>query len=79
MYYAEEVINGVLCFRTSPTDRWQQYTPEQITKKYQEMKAGVNMAVQRMERMQKLLDDSQKIIENLKTFVDEYNDSNSGK
>lgn len=79
MYYAEDVINGILCFRTSPTDRWQQYTPEQITKRFLQVKAAVEMAAQRMERLQALIDESEKIIENLKNLINENPDSGSGK
>ena len=33
MYHEEKVINGVLCWRSSPNGTWTQYTPEQLTKR----------------------------------------------
>lgn len=31
MYYEEQVINGVLCWRSTPSGEWVQKTPEQLT------------------------------------------------
>jgi len=33
MYFAECVIDGVLCWKSSPNGDWKQYTPKQLTDK----------------------------------------------
>jgi hypothetical protein len=33
MYYVEEIINGVLCFKSTPNGEWRALTPEQLTDK----------------------------------------------
>jgi hypothetical protein len=33
MYYKEEVINGVLCWKGTPGGEWIPFTPEQLTKR----------------------------------------------
>lgn len=33
MYYQEEVINGILCFRTSPTDTWHEVSKKALTER----------------------------------------------
>jgi len=32
MFYEEQVINGVLCWRGTPNGEWTPKTPEQLTK-----------------------------------------------
>lgn len=34
MYYAEETINGVLCWKSHPKGEWIPFTAEQLTSKY---------------------------------------------
>lgn len=43
MYYAEMIIDGVLCFRTSPNSDWIQFTAEQLTSRLIEM--GMNVGL----------------------------------
>ena len=31
MYYKEEVVNGVLCWKDTPDGKWNPFTPEQLT------------------------------------------------
>ena len=31
MYYEERVINGVLCYRTSPDGAWRQFSQKELT------------------------------------------------
>ena len=38
MFYEEEVIDGILCFRTMPNGRWKQFTLVDLTGEYLEMK-----------------------------------------
>lgn len=33
MYHREEIINGVLCYKTTPNGEWIEYTKEQLTAK----------------------------------------------
>jgi len=37
MYLIYEIINGVLCFKTTPKGEWQECSKEQITAKYLEV------------------------------------------
>lgn len=34
MFYEEQVVNGVLCWRNDPRDEFTPYTIEQLTRKY---------------------------------------------
>ena len=31
MYYAEKVINGILCYKFNPDDEWKEFTAEKLT------------------------------------------------
>lgn len=31
MYYREEVINGILCFKTTPNGEWKQVSAQEMT------------------------------------------------
>ncbi len=33
MYYAEDIINGKLCWKSHPRGEWIEFTQEQLTKK----------------------------------------------
>ena len=33
MYYTEEIIDGILCWKDTPNGEWYQFTPEQLTDK----------------------------------------------
>lgn len=33
MFYEEQIVNGVLCSRTSPGGEWKPFTPEELTKR----------------------------------------------
>jgi hypothetical protein len=37
MYYKEEIINGVLCYKTTPDGEWIAFTPEKLTAKITEL------------------------------------------
>lgn len=41
MYYEERLIDGCLCYRTSPTGEWVQMTLAQVTKLYQDLQKEV--------------------------------------
>jgi hypothetical protein len=36
MYYEEKIIEGVLCWRSTPKGMWTEFSAEQLTKKLQE-------------------------------------------
>jgi hypothetical protein len=39
MYYDEKMINGVLCSRSTPDGKWEPFTLEELTIKYQQSAA----------------------------------------
>jgi hypothetical protein len=41
MYYKEEIINGILCFKTYPNDNWKPVGEKELTKRVTELKAKV--------------------------------------
>lgn len=41
MYYAEKIINGILCCKHTPKGEWIPLTPEQLTKKIQELQSEI--------------------------------------
>jgi hypothetical protein len=38
MYYEEQIINGVLCFRTTPKGEWVEFSKEALTAKIKDIK-----------------------------------------
>ena len=38
MFYEEKLINGILMFRNTPTDNWQQYSIEKMSQRIEEAK-----------------------------------------
>jgi len=38
MYYEEQIINGVLCFRNTPNGEWSEFTIQQLSEKCVELK-----------------------------------------
>lgn len=49
MYYKEQIVNGILCYKNTPDGEWIEKTKEQLTKKITQLK--VDMA-----RLQNRLD-----------------------
>jgi len=43
MYYEEQIINGVLMFRTKPTGDWQQCSIEKMSSRIVEMEAEIKV------------------------------------
>ena len=37
MYFEEKIINGILCWRDTPTGEWQQYSAAEISAKYEQV------------------------------------------
>jgi len=42
MYYREKVIDGILCFQTTPNGEWKKLTSEQLTNKIVNLKNDVS-------------------------------------
>jgi hypothetical protein len=38
MFHEEKIINGRLCWRSTPEGKWQEYSVEQVTAKLEEVK-----------------------------------------
>jgi hypothetical protein len=41
MYYEEQIINGILCYRNSPTSDWIEMTPKQLTSRIKKLKKEI--------------------------------------
>ena len=41
MYYKEEIINGILCFKITPNGEWKPLGEKRLTKIVEELKAKV--------------------------------------
>lgn len=52
MYKEERVVNGVLCWRGTPNGEWTQYTAEEITARYLEIKGKLRDAKDRIEQLE---------------------------
>ncbi len=37
MYYTEEIINGILCYKTTPNGKWKEMSKEKLTKRILEL------------------------------------------
>ena len=46
MYYEEQMINGVMCYRTDPDGEFIPYTLEALSQRYESMQQAVNEATQ---------------------------------
>jgi hypothetical protein len=42
MYYKEDIINGVLCFKTTPNGEWREFSKENLTKRIKELEEKIN-------------------------------------
>lgn len=52
MYHEEQIINGVLCHRSTPTGEWIPYTVEQLTTKYEQLNVRLIQTEQKLEKWQ---------------------------
>lgn len=41
MFYQEKIINGVLCFRTSPNSNFEEYSKQTLTNRIRKMKSAL--------------------------------------
>lgn len=44
MYYEEKIIDGVLCWRTSPDREFTPYSPQQLTERIEQYQAAIQRA-----------------------------------
>lgn len=49
MYYKEEVIDGVLCFKNTPKGEWIPLDAEQLTRKIVKLQHEVNRLTHKLE------------------------------
>ncbi len=42
MYYCEEVINGVLCYKTSPAGKWNEFSAQSLTEQLKKAESMYN-------------------------------------
>lgn len=52
MYYVEEIVNGELCFKTSPNGKWQPLTNEQLTNRLLEARNQIETLQNQLENQQ---------------------------
>ncbi len=52
MYYAEEVVNGVLCWRDTPDGKWNPFTTEQLTLQLMATKRALVLSELRIEELE---------------------------
>ena len=58
MYYDEQVIDGVLCFRTNPKDKWTPFTRERLTSRILELQAKLNTLIEDVREANNLIRDT---------------------
>ncbi len=63
MYYEEEIVNGVLCWRNTPDGEWIQYTVEALTVALQAARANSY-------QLEIKLNTAEGIIKNMKRVMD---------
>lgn len=54
MFYIEEVINGVLCYKTSPAGIWRPLSDTKITERYSQLKEQLSALVVENEKLKEL-------------------------
>lgn len=52
MYFEEKLINGILCYRSSPKDEFTPYSEEQILDKYLQMKSELSKSFNSQQLLQ---------------------------
>lgn len=59
MYYEERIINGVVCYRTTPNGRWYAFDIKELSAKYAELKDVVlQMSINELNLVEKPVDTS---------------------
>ena len=43
MYYAEEIVKGVLCFKTTPKGEWEEFTKEQLSERVKSLNEQIGL------------------------------------
>ena len=44
MYYKEEVVDGVLCWKNSPDGEWKQFSSKELTKQLIDLKRSLSLS-----------------------------------
>lgn len=50
MYYKEQIVDGVLCWKGTPDGEWTPMSPEKMTRKIMQLKIEVEMLKSKLER-----------------------------
>ena len=59
MYREEEVINGVLCVRHTPSGEWKPLSPEELTERIQWLKESVELKAAVIKRITNSLNEEE--------------------
>lgn len=51
MYYKEEVVNGILCWKDTPNGKWNPFTSEQLTMQLMTAKRALFLSNLRIEEL----------------------------
>ena len=43
MFYEEQMVNGIMCWRNTPTGEWTQFTIEELSQRYSLVKKSADM------------------------------------
>ena len=57
MYHEEKIIDGVLCFRSTPKGLFQPYTAKLLTEKIVKLKEKINQQADEIENLAERLED----------------------
>ena len=55
MYYEEQMINGVMCYRTDPDGEFTPYTLEALSQRYESMKEEINDPASLLRRLERIV------------------------
>jgi len=51
MYHKEEIINGILCYKSFPNDEWHPYTLEHITQMMEKYRKERDAIAEELEKI----------------------------
>ena len=50
MYYKEEIVDGILCYKHTPDGEWIPMSPEKMTRKIMQLRIEVEILKSKLER-----------------------------
>lgn len=56
MFYKEEIINGVLCYQTTPHGKWKEFSKKALTEKHEKLKQILTYTRDNLEIVKALID-----------------------